>query len=76
MPAGLTLRWPIFSRAELLFALKCFAAAMLAFGVASWAGLPRPFWAMMTSYIVANPLAGAVRSKAVFRLMEIGRAHV
>ena len=69
MPAGLTLRWPIFSRAELLFALKCFAAAMLAFGVASWAGLPRPFWAMMTSYIVANPLAGAVRSKAVFRLM-------
>ena len=69
MPQALSLPLPRFSRAELLFAFKCFAAAMLAFGVASWAGLPRPFWAMMTSYIVANPLAGAVRSKAVFRLM-------
>lgn len=59
---------PRFSPAEMLFSVKCFAAAMLAMAVASWAGLPRPFWALMTAYIVANPLAGAVRSKAVFRL--------
>lgn len=60
---------PRFSAAEMLFSAKCFGAAMLAMAVASWAGLPRPFWALMTTYIVANPLAGAVRSKAVFRLL-------
>lgn len=60
---------PRFSAAEMLFSAKCFGAAMLAMTVASWAGLPRPFWALMTTYIVANPLAGAVRSKAVFRLL-------
>jgi uncharacterized membrane protein YccC len=52
---------------ELLFSLKCFASAMLAMYVASRAGLPRPFWSVMTAYIVANPLAGAVRSKALYR---------
>lgn len=30
-------------------------------------GLPRPFWAMMTTYVVASPLSGTARSKAVFR---------
>lgn len=58
-----------FSRAELVFSLKCFVAAMLAMYIASRLGLPRPFWALMTTYVVANPLAGAVRSKALFRLL-------
>ena len=53
---------------ELLFSAKCFTASMLALYVSLAAGLPRPFWAMMTAYIVASPLAGAVRSKALFRL--------
>ncbi len=53
---------------ELLFSAKCFAASMLALYVSLAAGLPRPFWAMMTAYIVASPLAGAVRSKALFRV--------
>ncbi|QNK71171.1 FUSC family protein [Variovorax sp. PAMC26660] len=63
------LRLPRFSRAELLFSGKCFAAAMLAMYLASRAGLPRPFWALMTTYVVAHPLAGAVRSKAVYRFI-------
>lgn len=63
-PAGL----PRFSAAELLFSLKAFGAAMLAFYLASRAGLPRPFWALMTAYVVAHPLAGAVRSKGLYRL--------
>jgi len=63
--AGLSL--PRFSRAELLFSGKSFAAAMLAMYLASRAGLPRPFWALMTTYVVAHPLAGAVRSKALYR---------
>lgn len=56
------------SRAEMMFSAKCFIAAMLAAYVALWAGLPRPFWSVMTTYIVAAPMAGAVRSKALFRL--------
>jgi uncharacterized membrane protein YccC len=51
-----------------LFSLKCFLAAMLAYYVALRIGLTRPYWAVTTSYIVAQPLAGAVLSKAVFRL--------
>ena len=58
---------PRFSRAELLFSAKSFAAAMLAMYVANRAGLPRPFWSMLTSYVVAAPMAGNVRSKALFR---------
>ena len=64
MPA---LSLPRFSRAEIVFSTKSFAAAMLAMYLASRAGLPRPFWALMTTYVVAHPLAGAVRSKAVYR---------
>ncbi len=52
-----------------VFSLKCFAAAMLALYVALSIGLERPYWAFLTSYIVAQPLAGAVISKAVFRLV-------
>ncbi len=58
-----------FSRPEMLFSLKSFAGAMLALYLASSAGLPRPFWAFMTAYIVAHPLAGNVRSKALYRFM-------
>lgn len=60
---------PRFSREELLFSLKSFAAAMLALYLASRFGLPRPFWAMMTTYIVTHPLVGNVRSKALYRFL-------
>lgn len=53
---------------EVFFSLKCFAAAMLAYFVALRLGLTRPFWAVTTAYIIANPMAGAVFSKAVFRV--------
>ncbi|MFL6717862.1 MAG: FUSC family protein, partial [Burkholderiaceae bacterium] len=56
------------SRAELLFSAKSFAAAMLALYLAMSIGLPRPFWAMLTAYVVSNPLSGAVRSKALYRV--------
>lgn len=58
---------PRFSRQELLFSLKSFVAAMFALYLSSRFGLPRPFWAMMTAYIVAHPLASHVRSKALYR---------
>lgn len=53
---------------EGLFSIKCFAASMLALYLALRIGLPRPFWGMMTAYIVANPISGAVRSKGVYRV--------
>ena len=52
---------------ELIFALKAFLAAMMAFAIALWLGLDNPYWAMATVYIVAQPFTGAVRSKALYR---------
>lgn len=53
----------------LLFSVNSFAAAMLALYIGFALGLPRPYWAMTTAYIVSQPLAGAVRSKAVYRIL-------
>ncbi|MGY8661131.1 FUSC family protein [Bradyrhizobium sp. UFLA05-109] len=55
--------------AGLIFALKTFAASMLALVIALWIDLPRPYWAMATVYITSQPLAGATSSKAFFRVM-------
>ena len=55
------------SRTEMLFSVKSFAAAMLAVYLSLRIGLPRPFWAMMTAYIVAAPFAGPTRSKGWYR---------
>jgi uncharacterized membrane protein YccC len=52
-----------------LFSLRCFAAAVIAMYIAFWADLPRPYWALATVYIASQPLSGATRSKAVFRLL-------
>lgn len=52
---------------ELLFAFKTFSAAMLAYYISCWLGLDNPYWSMATAFIVSNPYAGAMRSKAVYR---------
>jgi uncharacterized membrane protein YccC len=52
---------------ELLFALKTFLGAMMALAFAFWLGLDNPYWCMATAYIVAQPLTGAMRSKALYR---------
>ena len=53
----------------MLFSLNSFAAAMLALYIGFALGLPRPYWAMTTAYIVSQPLSGAVRSKALYRVL-------
>ena len=53
---------------EWLFALKTFAAAMLALGIGFWADLDRPYWAMATVYVASQAQAGTTRAKAIFRL--------
>jgi uncharacterized membrane protein YccC len=55
------------SGAEALFSVKSFAAAMLSVYISMCMGLPRPFWALMTAYIVSAPFAGPTRSKGVYR---------
>jgi uncharacterized membrane protein YccC len=57
------------TREEIIFSLKCYASAMMALYIAYSIGLTRPFWAMTTVYIVSQPLAGPVRSKATYRLI-------
>ena len=59
-------RWPGIH--EWLHSVKTFAAAILALYLAMSIGLDRPYWAMATVYIVSQPLTGATRSKAIFRL--------
>jgi uncharacterized membrane protein YccC len=56
-------------RAAVRFSANTFAAAMIALYVAFALDLSQPYWAMATAYIVSNPLSGAVRSKAVYRLL-------
>jgi uncharacterized membrane protein YccC len=54
---------------EAIFSINSFAAAMLALYIAFSIGLPRPYWAMLTVYITVQPLSGALRSKAVYRVL-------
>ena len=51
-----------------LYSAKTCAAALLALWISLMVGLPMPFWAMTTAYIVSNPLSGATRSKAIYRV--------
>ena len=57
------------TKLDWLFAVKTFAAAMLALYLALVFQLPRPYWAMASVYIVANPFVGATRSKALYRAL-------
>src|SRR6201995_824700 len=50
-----------------IFSAKTFASSMLALWIALRLGLDRPYWAMATAYIVAQPLTGAMRSKSAYR---------
>ena len=52
-----------------VYSLNSFVAAMIALWIAFSIGLPRPFWAMLTVYITAQPLTGALRSKALYRVI-------
>src|SRR3569833_2954809 len=67
---GMRAEEPVLVRyADLIFALKTFAASMLALLIALAIDLPRPYWAMATVYITSQPLAGATSSKAFFRVV-------
>ncbi|HEX9464004.1 MAG TPA: FUSC family protein [Alphaproteobacteria bacterium] len=52
-----------------LFSLKSFAAAIIAYYIALRIGFAQPVWAITTAYIVSQPLAATVLSKALFRIL-------
>jgi uncharacterized membrane protein YccC len=56
----------------LIFGLKVFGAAMLAFYIGLVLNLDRPFWAMTTAFIVAQPLTGMAVAKGFYRLAGTG----
>jgi uncharacterized membrane protein YccC len=58
-----------FRHAASVFALRTFAAAMLALSIAYSLDMPRPYWAMTSVYITSNALTGATRSKMVYRML-------
>ncbi len=60
---------PVVTSGNVIFSLKSFLAAMLAYLVAISFDLNRPSWAVATVYIVAHPLSGAISSKSVYRLL-------
>jgi uncharacterized membrane protein YccC len=52
-----------------VFSAKSFTAAMIAYYASLKIGFSAPVWAITTAYLVSQPLAGAVLSKALFRLL-------
>src|SRR5215467_5198399 len=54
---------------NLSFALANTLAVLSALYIAFALDLQRPYWAMFTVFIIATPISGAVRSKAVYRFL-------
>lgn len=57
------------TRSDWIFALRTTLAGLVALLVAYALGLGQPHWAMMTVFIVAQPVAGMVLAKGFFRLV-------
>ena len=51
----------------ILFSAKSFTAAMLAYYIALRIGLPKPYWAIVTVYVVSQTSAGASLGRGVYR---------
>src|SRR6267154_1174366 len=53
----------------LTFAVKTFAAPLLALYVAFWTGLDDPRWAFLTVFVVSQPDSGLVLAKSFYRIL-------
>src|SRR5262245_66461901 len=53
----------------LTFAVKTFAASMLALYISFWAGLDDPRWSFLTVYIVSQPDSGVVLANGFYRIL-------
>src|SRR3954451_8675347 len=53
----------------LVFAVKTFAASLLALYIAFWAGLDDPRWSFLTVFVVSQPDSGLVLAKSFYRIL-------
>src|SRR5580704_189699 len=53
----------------LTFAVKTFAASLLALYIAFWAGLDHPRWSFLTVFVVSQPDSGLVLAKSFYRIL-------
>jgi uncharacterized membrane protein YccC len=53
----------------LIFAVKTFAASLLALYIAFWAGLDDPRWSFLTVFVVSQPDSGLVLAKGFYRIL-------
>ncbi|MDM0015231.1 FUSC family protein [Variovorax sp. J22P168] len=68
-----------FAARNVMYALNCYIAAMLALAVAFYFDLPNPYWAALTVYVTSQPLSavvGAVWGRAFYRLLGTASALV
>src|SRR6516225_236684 len=52
-----------------IFSINCYIATILALFIAFSLDLKTPGWAMITVYLTSQPLSGALRAKAVYRVI-------
>src|SRR6201996_7830485 len=52
-----------------IFSVNCYIATMLTMFIAFSLNLSSPGWAMTTVYLTSQPLSGAMRAKAVYRVI-------
>lgn len=57
------------NKMDLIFAIRTFLAGILALYIAFSLDLTHPVWAIGTVFVVANPYAGMMSSKSLFRLI-------
>src|SRR5215472_7258999 len=53
----------------IIFSINCYIATILALFIAFSLDLKTPAWAMLTVYLTSQPLSGALRGKAVYRVI-------
>ncbi|WP_257785971.1 FUSC family protein [Burkholderia thailandensis] len=56
---------------KLFFSISTFIAAALVLLISFTVSFPRPWWALLTVYVTAQPMAGAFRPKVLYRLAGI-----
>nr|WP_277398562.1 FUSC family protein [Burkholderia sp. Ac-20353] len=54
-----------------MFSISTFIAAALVLLISFTFSFPRPWWALLTVYVTAQPMAGAFRPKVIYRLAGI-----
>src|SRR5262249_3019610 len=53
----------------IIFSINCYIATILALFIAFSLDLKTPAWSMLTVYLTSQPLSGALRAKAVYRVI-------